>query len=90
MQDSQTSFLSNCESKNTDQLWQDLTGKIDRTIATFVPTQNSERSRKSALDHTRDSQKDEPTRSLVPGTEKNPEETRTDKNVRRSNMKQTV
>ena len=34
----QASFLSTCEGKNTEQLWQEFKGEIDQIVSTHVPT----------------------------------------------------
>ena len=34
----QSSFLSTCEGKNTEQLWQEFKGEIDQIVSTHVPT----------------------------------------------------
>ena len=62
-----TSFLSTCEGKNTEQLWQEFKGEIDQIISTH---QNSQRQEKPTLDHSRVKKKNESTGSPVSGTKK--------------------
>ena len=38
MQEFQSSFLSTCGGKNTEQLWQEFKGEIDQIVSTHVPT----------------------------------------------------
>ena len=38
MQDFQTAFLSSCEGKSTEQLWQEFKGEVDTLIKKYVPT----------------------------------------------------
>ena len=66
----QSSFLSTCEGKNTEQLWQEFKGEIDQIVSTHVPNQNSQRQEKPALGHSRVKKKNESTGSPVSGTKK--------------------
>ena len=38
MQDFQSSFLSTCEGKSTEQLWQEFKDKTDQVINLYIPT----------------------------------------------------
>ena len=38
MQTFQSSFLSTCEDKSTEKLWQEFKGEIDKIVDTYVPT----------------------------------------------------
>ena len=38
----QSSFLSTCEGKNTEQLWQEFKGEIDQIVSTHFPPKLSE------------------------------------------------
>ena len=38
MQKFQSSFLSTCEGKSTEQLWQEFTAEIDQIVKTYVPS----------------------------------------------------
>ena len=38
MQKFQSSFLSTCEGKSTEKLWQEFKGEIDKIVDTYVPT----------------------------------------------------
>ncbi|MCG8032702.1 MAG: reverse transcriptase domain-containing protein [Candidatus Thiodiazotropha taylori] len=38
MQEFQSAFLSTCEGKSTDQLWQEFKGEVDALIKRYVPT----------------------------------------------------